>query len=885
MATTTATPTPSKNKSASRSQSQSLPHLVEELQDELAVDVTNSTECDLDQLLRTFLFSILKDDSQTKKQLVDIQNRIEHLERQLDTRIRTLDAEKKEAGVKHAKGKAESGPPGEVSNEGDSEIKGWKKELEEQQGIRQDILDTPFNECLDALLPICEDPELREELQDFTRSKEEDDMYAPFARAGNRAFDLLSMNREQLSKFQDPSPLNCCFHQNDPKTIKTKYEDSTIFTKPDVSITSRIAAGDARVESNPTMPTAYDKPPDVTFEMGQVLCSCELKYGKAKMALFSKYINGMRQTPNSCQDPVVLTPYPIVKNTPAVKAIDRKQQAVEGEEPPAKRVKVDSTEPVASSSNIATSSSNVPSSGNAPSSSNTGKTSDRKRMKGKGSESKQATASAPNEETITQPPNNSQRMIDARTQCAVYGMEMLSYTLGVHHAITLLIIDSKLWIWYYDRQGILQSDGIDFLKDLLVLLFAFQRFNLRDWGVVVESNPSAVLAHNPTPAPTSTRPLRAASAKSTARNDGKKETSTFIFRVQDLDPDSLGNPKEFSQIEINLKDPLSNKAHHVGGRATNVLGSCIPINPEHADLACKISFPEVVRQNEGKLIQDLRKELREGDEQSQKMLKHLPDVLLYGDMPLYGTQRMRSMLKVPIEGYRILRLVLFKKMFALTSLTGKPFVKAWLEVVKMHAYLWNLGIEHGDPSLWNTMYNKDEQCGVLSDYDLAIARRQLRVLGTDRTGTIPFMSIDLLDVDYWNGKIERQYAHEQEALIWILPFVFLRFQDTKVQKGSPVDQWMTSDYVACQAAKSVFIQNRKMERNGEFCKADWKPHWKLAKKLLSWVKDVASFWPKFVEKLREASLDYPDELQYIEDLITELELDTVLGPLVSGSMV
>jgi hypothetical protein len=40
-------------------------------------------------------------------------------------------------------------------------------------------------------------------------------------------------------------------------------------------------------------------------------------------------------------------------------------------------------------------------------------------------------------------------------------------------------------IRYYDRQGIIQSSGINFIQDLpqfMVLLYALQRFELEDWG-------------------------------------------------------------------------------------------------------------------------------------------------------------------------------------------------------------------------------------------------------------------------------------------------------------------------------------------------------------------------------------------------------------------
>ena len=40
------------------------------------------------------------------------------------------------------------------------------------------------------------------------------------------------------------------------------------------------------------------------------------------------------------------------------------------------------------------------------------------------------------------------------------------------------LTDGVMWIWHYDRQGCIQSEGINFLEDLptfLVLLYALQR--------------------------------------------------------------------------------------------------------------------------------------------------------------------------------------------------------------------------------------------------------------------------------------------------------------------------------------------------------------------------------------------------------------------------
>src|SRR5271170_3917635 len=86
--------------------------------------------------------------------------------------------------------------------------------------------------------------------------------------------------------------------------------------------------------------------------------------------------------------------------------------------------------------------------------------------------------------------------------------------------------------------------------------------------------------------------------------------------------------------------------------------------------------------------------------------------------------------------------------------------------------------------------------------------------GTNRMGTIPFMAIELLTNEYWNGSIERLYRHELEAFIWILPFVFLRYQNGKSQRGTVVDQWMTSNYISCREKKSAFRNVDDLRENG-----------------------------------------------------------------------
>jgi len=94
--------------------------------------------------------------------------------------------------------------------------------------------------------------------------------------------------------------------------------------------------------------------------------------------------------------------------------------------------------------------------------------------------------------------------------CGLYGATMLGRSPACKHAFNLLIfgmwrrIDETdptetrsgriVYAWYYDREGAMQSDGIDILHDVprfLVLLFAMQRFERSDWGFIPELDPEA----------------------------------------------------------------------------------------------------------------------------------------------------------------------------------------------------------------------------------------------------------------------------------------------------------------------------------------------------------------------------------------------------------
>jgi hypothetical protein len=68
------------------------------------------------------------------------------------------------------------------------------------------------------------------------------------------------------------------------------------------------------------------------------------------------------------------------------------------------------------------------------------------------------------------------------------------------------------------------------------------------------------------------------------------------------------------------------------------------------------------------------------------------------------------------------------------------------------------------------MYKKDkdtgEVIGVLADFDLSSLQGHYPS-NIERTGTVPFMAIDLLSKKALAGKVEHDYGHEAEAFFWV----------------------------------------------------------------------------------------------------------------------
>jgi len=108
-------------------------------------------------------------------------------------------------------------------------------------------------------------------------------------------------------------------------------------------------------------------------------------------------------------------------------------------------------------------------------------------------------------------------------------------------------------------------------------------------------------------------------------------------------------------------------------------------------------------------------------------------------------------------------------------------------------------MHHGDISLNNLGYDVSPEGkpeGVLNDYDLA-SWDKFPTTNNDRTGTIPFMSLEMLDGGL-EKRIPRLYRHDAESFVWVLTYatiIELQYSGHSVKISRPmfVEPWFSGD--------------------------------------------------------------------------------------------
>ncbi|KAG2121601.1 hypothetical protein DEU56DRAFT_833995 [Suillus clintonianus] len=371
-------------------------------------------------------------------------------------------------------------------------------------------------------------------------------------------------------------------------------------------------------------------------------------------------------------------------------------------------------------------------------------------------------------------------------QNGLYVAEMFAAHVARLHVISFIVKNDIIYIWYFDRQNTIQCSGINFVQDLprfMVLLFIMQRMKYKQWGLnpVFEPEPGF----------------------------------SGEIKVEDK------NLKSTVDLQLDLKSPERMTHFGLRGRATTVFPvkstvlSSLPRKPyfwnQTAELVAKLFWPEETRQSEPDILEEVYKiAIEEPD-----VLGHVPEMVWFYKFDETSTAIIRRALGFDDAelGHRVLFIMVFKKLFPITTLVEKEFLVAWWQVVKCHRALWRRGVHHRDVSPNNLMVYRlgNRFISVLNDFDLAsivqlLSSIKQRSKGFERTGTVPFMALKLLTRRAILGEVEHVYQHDAESFIWVLTWICLRYQGGKLlRKNRPLDEWLTVDAMGCHEKKTSFM--------------------------------------------------------------------------------
>ncbi|KAF9498467.1 hypothetical protein BDN71DRAFT_1443306 [Pleurotus eryngii] len=618
--------------------------------------------------------------------------------------------------------------------------------------------ETLLIDCLEKVVPLCEDSTLRKEMNNFSKAFPETARYPPLAHAMNRALYLLHDLHLHLP-LRKPNARGLLFAQNDPKTIKgTQVPQSTSVRKPDL-----VAAFAAAICAafGLTLPTELNKEvihklsalvactPSNGFSWPDVLQSLELKVtpsppNRKCSASYSSTLTvevPWEQVPRDPHEPQIASIFS-----------SRKRAAESDPDQQNKRSKTVKSNPI------------MPSTAAPPST------------------EPPLVESEPSTSKATQhmkPLTEGGPQVSAVVQCALYGAEMLSSSARRAFALNFILRDTVAHIWYYDSQGAIQTTGFDIIQDLpylLVLLLAFQRFSDKQWGYVsdFQEDPGRFPRH------------------------GKNNSSSILqsYKVQLRDAKGI-----HITAKVTAQSPVYSGLI-LSGRRTVVLPAKIDGVEDENKYVLKLYWPERSRVSEVDFLADAA----EIASQDTKVAGHIPTVVAFSDFEEYRTDNIRAALGLEERGGRVLRAILFPELVSVTSLKDSRDVwRALKECFHCHYGLYSRGLQHHDVSINNIMYDAQKGRGVLNDWDLAHSTKRQGSLGRERTGTMPFMALDLLTAPGWMGQVERLYRHDCESFAWVMVWICGRYDSGQEILQPPFQGWIKDRPEDCRGAKSNIL--------------------------------------------------------------------------------
>ncbi|KAF8915050.1 hypothetical protein CPB85DRAFT_452813 [Mucidula mucida] len=219
------------------------------------------------------------------------------------------------------------------------------------------------------------------------------------------------------------------------------------------------------------------------------------------------------------------------------------------------------------------------------------------------------------------------------------------------------------------------------------------------------------------------------------------------------------------------------------------------LNVHAPPLVIKLSLPSAARTPEERLVNKAKAVAIDAGGDSHWVLQHLPSILHSEDLPVIPGSTQAHVAEIlhnasyntcaedcHCDETRTLRIVVMEELLPIDTLSNaSDFAQVFFDVLNCHKWLHDKPrILHRDISMSNIMYRFDDDhnvYGVLNDMDLSSDLNDLEDLKATslrRTGTPPFMAIDLLRKH--SVQPDHIYRHDLESLFYVMLILFARYE-------------------------------------------------------------------------------------------------------------
>jgi serine/threonine protein kinase len=153
---------------------------------------------------------------------------------------------------------------------------------------------------------------------------------------------------------------------------------------------------------------------------------------------------------------------------------------------------------------------------------------------------------------------------------------------------------------------------------------------------------------------------------------------------------------------------------------------------------------------------------------------------------------------------------------------------------------------HRDISSENLMWDPEEDCGILNDFDLAklVKEMQCGPSAKHKTGTLPFLALDLLHS--WNS--QHLFQHDFESFLYVIMWIVARYENGEEKFTEELVLWLCKDPGRVLSSKLLLFSHPF-----ELDKVRWKQSQTYPTIFDTWINPLSDALQDLMERTKRAS--------------------------------